>query len=142
MTNDQKGKLIYKKWLESEIKPDVIYFYKDKYFPIDGFIVVDDAQYGFELKYRVNYSISDFDSVILEKKKFDEMVNFYKKFDNVSYVNIFNDGKMCSISIQRLLRKEIRWFECLLPKDEDKTQKVKKLIAKIPMEWCKIINYK
>lgn len=143
MTNDKKGKSIYKKWLKSlDPRPDVIYFFKYKYYPIDGFIVLNDCFYGFELKYRVNYSISDFDSVILEKKKYEEMVNLYqKKFDNIQYVNIFNDGKMCLVSIKLLLQKNIEWFELELPKDEDKTQKVKKVITKIPLSWCKILNY-
>ena len=81
-------------------------------------IDVINSNYIKELKYRRNYHSKAFNNWIIEKIKYDFLINQAKIDDKIpGYICKFNDGKYIAWNLHKV--KEPKWYKKSLPKTSE-----------------------
>ena len=99
---------------EKVFSRDPLRVMRESYNSID----VVNSNYIKELKYRRNYHSKAFNNWIIEKIKYDFLINQAKIDDKIpGYICKFNDGKYIAWNLHKV--KEPKWYKKSLPKTSE-----------------------
>ena len=131
MSNDIIGKLIVAHHLKDKGATN-INFTEDKWDAIDLTYDFNAQPYAVEVKYRANYTSTSFKDVILEKTKYERLLQRRDTFSKIYYVMIFKDKIGYCFDFDKI--EPQYWSTQILPTNEAKTSLIDKEITYLKLK--------
>lgn len=134
MSNDERGKQIYKDYLLSKGATNIVIPFQ-RYNRFDLVYTLHNVRYVSEIKYRTCDS-TKYSSVMLEKVKLDGLLK--STDESIEYINIYQDNVIFKFDLRNI--GKVRWYKRYLPIDEAKKVYKIKEVCYLPLYKAEKIN--